>query len=273
MLRRYVTAAILLVFVAVGLLASGGCASQPTLIIATSEDYPPFSYRDDQGNLAGLDYQYGKLLCQELKVRCEWRSDAFAEVFNQTIQGQYDLVINSFTRTAVREALVLFSDPYYKSYGQFVRRAGDDADLSGAGTVVAVQSQTIYERYLNLPRFDLLTIVVYPNQEDAFRAVAQGQADLTIADDVLTDLAVNRSPFLWGGQVGDFERVGAPIVPAPGTPEFDALGAGEIGIILPKSNVELLPEVNRAIREINSGSVMAEISRGYFGRNILNTDW
>ncbi len=273
MVMRYDGAAIVLVFIVAGLLAFGGCASQPTLIIATSDDYPPFSYRDDQGNLAGLDYEYGNLLCQQLEARCEWRSGAFAGIFDKTVQGQYDLVINSFTRTAVREAQVLFSEPYYKSYGQFVRRAGDDADPSTAGAVAAVQSQTIYERYLNLPQFDHLTKIVYPSQEDAFRAVAHGEADLTIADDVLTDLAVNRSPFLWGGQVGDFERVGAPIVPAPGTPEFNALGAGEIGIIMPKSNAHLLPEVNRAIREINSGSVMAEISRGYFGRNILNSDW
>ena len=269
---RYVTAAVMLVFIVAGLLAFGRCSGQRTLIIATSEDYPPFSYRDDHGNPAGLDYEYGNLLCQQLEARCEWRSDAFAEIFDQTVQGQYDVVVNSFTRTAERETQVIFSDPYYKSYGQFVRRAGDDADPATAGTV-AVQSQTIYERYLNLPQFGHLTKTVHPTQEEAFRAVAEGQAALTIADDVLTDLAVNRSPFLGDGKIGDFERVGAPIVPVPGTPEFDALGAGEIGIILPKSNADLLPEVNRAIREINSGSAMAEISRGYFGRNILNSDW
>lgn len=273
MAMRYVGAAVLLIFIVSGLLAFGGCAGQRTLVIATSDDYPPFSYQDDQGNLAGLDYEYGNLVCQHLEARCEWRSDAFAEIFEQTVQGQYDLVVNSFTRTAEREAQVLFSDPYYKSYGQFVRRTGDDADLSSAGTVVAVQSQTIYERYLNLTQFDHLTKTIFPNQEDAFRAVAEGQADLTIADDVLTDLAVNRSPFLGGGALGDFERLGAPIVPAPGSPEFDALGAGEIGIILPMSKADLLPEINRAIREINSGGALAGISQGYFGRNILNSDW
>ena len=109
----------------------------------------------------------------------------------------------------------------------------------------------------------------FENQEDAFRAVAEGRADLTIADDVITDLAVNGSPFLGGGNLGEFERVGEPIVPVAGTPEFEALGAGEIGIIVPLENADLLPDINRAIAEINAGEAIAEISRGYFGRNIV----
>ncbi len=265
------TALIALVIVADGMLAAGDWRGDRTLVIATSIDYPPFSYVGADGGPAGFDYQYGKLLCQQLKAKCEWRTGPFETLSEGIAQGEFDVVINSLTRTEYRERLMHFSDPYYKSYGQFVRRAGSDASLDGPGRVkVAVQSETIYERYLNLPQFDGLEQHSFANQDDAFRAVAEGRADLTIADDVLTDLAVNQSPFLAGGQLGPFERVGERVVPRPGTPEAAALGSGEIGIVVPKSNVQLLPEINRAIREINAGRAIAQVSEGYFGRNIVN---
>ncbi len=238
------------------------------LVIATSTDYPPFSYLDDRGNPAGLDYEYGKLLCEKLRAECRWQTAPFETVLERTAQGDFDLVVNSFTRTEYREELVHFSDPYYLSYGQFTRRAGSDADPDSPA-VAAVQAATIYHRFLQMPGFDHLTVETYPSQEEAFRAVSDGRADLTIADDVLVDLAVNQSSYFVDGELGAFERVGSPIVPLPGTPEFDALGTGEIGIVVPKSNAHLLPEINRAIREINAGEEIARVSQGYFGRNIL----
>ena len=239
-----------------------------TLVIATSTDYPPFSYLDEQGQPAGFDYQYGNMLCEALGATCSWRTGPFEEVFERTRRGEFDLTVNSFTRTEYRERLVGFSAPYYRSYGQFVRLAGSQAELDETSTV-AVQSGTIYERYLETPELMHVATIAFENQEDAFRAVAEGKADLTIADDVITDLAVNGSPFLGDGKLGEFERVGEPIMPLEGTPEFEALGAGEIGVIVPLENVDLLADINRAIGEINRGGAMAEVSRGYFGRNIL----
>ena len=238
------------------------------LIIATSTDYPPFSYLDDAGSLAGFDYEYGKLLCQRMEARCRWESGPFEVILDRTARAEYDLAINSHTRTAYREQLVHFSDTYYHSFGQFVRRAGSDAEVE-PGRVVAVQAETIYEKFLGSPEFAQLQVNSFTNQEDAFRAVSEGRADLTIADDVITDLAISQSPFLAGGNLGPFQRVGDPIVPRPGTAEFEALGTGEIGIIVPMQNAHLLPEINRAIEEINAGEEMAEISRSYFGRNIM----
>ena len=265
-----VFAALLLSAVVLGviLLSPGSGGGDRTLIIATSTDYPPFSYTDAAGNPAGFDYQYGNMLCQALNARCQWRTLPFEQVFENTRLGEFDLAVNSFTRTEYRERLLLFSEPYYRSYGQFVRRAGSDAELDET-SLVAVQSETIYEKYLNSPELARIPTVSFKSQGDAFRAVAEGRADLTIADDVITDLAVNQSPFLGEGRLGPFERVGQPIVPTPGTPEFEVLGAGEIGIVVPNTNAHLLPEINRVIREINRSNAIAEVSREYFGRNIV----
>ena len=142
-------AGLLLSLIVMGALANS-CAlgGGKTLVIATSTDYPPFSYLDEHGKTAGFDFQYGNLLCEALDARCEWRTGPFEQVFQGARRGEYDLAVNSFTRTEFRERVVAFSDPYYRSYGQFVRRAGSGAELDET-SVVAVQSGTIYERYLN----------------------------------------------------------------------------------------------------------------------------
>ncbi|MDE2778265.1 MAG: transporter substrate-binding domain-containing protein [Chloroflexota bacterium] len=269
-LGRFATAVALLmaVVIIVFLLVPGQRSGGKTLIIATSVDYPPFSYEDERGQPAGFDYEYGTLLCQVLDAKCEWQTDAFEQVFDRTRRGEFDLAINSFTRTEFRERLVGFSDPYYRSYGQFIRRAGSGAELDES-SLVAVQSATIYERYLNSPGLAHIATISFENQVDAFQAVADARADLTIADDVITDLAINQSPFFGAGELGKFERVGEPVVPLPGTPEFDALGSGEIGIIVPLQNAGLLPAINRAIVEINGSGALAQVSRDYFGRDIL----
>ena len=269
MRKRIVLPAIIIMVVAVAAgwlftALSGG----EELIIATSTDYPPFSYVDDAGNLAGFDYEYGELLCQRMEARCQWQSAPFEFILDRTAKAEFDLAVNSHTRTPYREQLVRFSDPYYYSFGQFVKRAGSDAQVE-PGRVVAVQAETIYEKYLGSPGFAQLRVSSFPNQEDAFLAVSEGRADLTIADDVITYLAINRSPFLAGGKLGPFEPVEGRIIPEPGTAEFEALGTGEIGIIVPMQNAHLLPKINRAIKEINAGEEIAEISRGYFGRNIV----
>ena len=245
---RVVIPAAMLLLIAGGVGCSTGPGGQE-LIIATSTNYPPFSYVDAEGSLAGFDYQYGKLLCQRLEAKCEWRSNAFANILEQTARGDFDLAVNSHTRTAERERLVHFSEPYYYSFGQFVARAGSGAELE-AGRVVAVQAETIYEKYLRTPAFSHLEVVVFDSQDAAFRAVSEGRADLTIADDVLTDLAILQSPFFGGAGLAEFEPVGDRIIPRPGSVEFETLGAGEIGIIVPRENAHLLPEINEAIREI-----------------------
>ncbi len=258
----------MLLLAAVAMAGSLAClGGGETLIIATSNNYPPFSYTDTEGKPAGFDVDYGELLCRELDADCQWRTGPFDTILDGVARGEFHLAINSHTQTEYRETLVLFSDPYYHSFGQFVRKAGSGAEIATA-SIAATQSESIYERFLSTPAFSHLQVLSLPNQEEAFRAVADGRADLTVADDVLTDLAVNESPFLAEGTLGIFERVGERIIPTPGTPEFDALGAGRIGVILPMSQRELLPQVNQAIQRINAGDEIDQISRGYFGRNI-----
>ncbi len=241
---------------------------RPTLVMGTSADYAPFAYRDAAGNLAGFDYEYGQLLCAALDADCIWQDAYFEHIFEDTAAGIYDLVVNSFTRTPEREAVVDFSEPYYWSYGQFVRKAGSGAELDG-GSIVALERGAVYEGLLRIPAYQDWEALYVDGQEDAFVAVAEGRAGLTISDETLIDLVVNQSPYAYGDRLGDFERVGGPLIPPSGSAVDAVLGTGEIGIIMPKGRPELRAAVNAAIREVNAGAAVAAISEKYFGRNIV----
>ena len=241
------------------------------ITIATSTEYPPFGYTDDSGNLTGLDYTYGKLLCREMGASCEWKVMPFDKIIDAVAAGEADMSISSFTRTPNREQFVDFSNPYYYSFGQFTRLKGNEETELENGATVAVQSGTIYESYMNSPVFANvnLNIIVTQSQEEAFSMVGAGEADFTIADDVLVDLAVRNSPFFDTGTTKTFERYRDSIRPEPGTPAFDSLGAGEIGIIVAKHNQELLERINAAIPVTSAIPEAVTESEQYFGRNIF----
>ena len=241
------------------------------LVAATSMDYPPFGYLDEEGGPAGFDYQYGRLLCQWLEADCQWHPVPFEEAVAGTARGDFDLAVTSLTQTERQEQSVSFSDPYYHAYGQFIRLAGSGATPENAG-VIATHKNSLYERYLSAPVFEQAEVLALDTLEEILDAVSQRQADLAMVDDVIADLAANQSPFLPGDALGAFERAGGPVVPAPGSLELQYLGSGRIGIIVPKGNEYLLPDINRAIREINQGREIAEISQSYFGRNIVSRE-
>ncbi len=276
-MKQPVTALFLVVMLLAGLVLAGGCSESSaipagtTLVIATNMDYPPFGYLDEDGNLAGFDYQYGRLLCEEIEASCQWRWASFEEVVSGTSRGEYDLAVNSLTKTDSLEEMVSFSVPYYHAYGQFVRLSGSGAELDDAG-VVATHRDSLFEFYLSTEGFSHLEVLPLGSLEEIIKAVGTGEADLGMVDDVIADLIVSRSLFILDESMGDFEKVGGPIIPAPNSIELEHLGSGAIGIIVPKSNAHLLPDIDRAIKEINQGQAIAEISQRYFGRNIVNKD-
>lgn len=253
----------------------GGSDALPpgtTLIIATNNDYPPFGYLEEGGSIAGFDYEYGVLLCEELEVECVWRSAPFEETVEGVSKGQYDLAVNSLTQTEEQEASVSFSDPYYRAYAQLIRLSGSDADLSGSVTV-STHADSLFSFYLGIPEFEHVRVLEFGSLENIIAAVAKGHADLAMVDDVIADLLID-SPTRIPEELETavFERVGGPIIPTPGSVEEQHLGTGNIGVIVPKANEHLLPEINRAIRKVNGGETVADISKDYFGRNIVDAE-
>ena len=122
------------------------------------EDFPPFSYRDRNGALAGLAVAVGKALCSEAKVACAFRVRPFGQLAAALEAGEGDVVLAGLRPVPRHFARFDFTRPYLKALGRFaVRREAAIALPTGlalAGRRVGVVKGTVHDAWLTaaLPR-------------------------------------------------------------------------------------------------------------------------
>jgi polar amino acid transport system substrate-binding protein len=154
------------------------------LNLAVKDNLRPLGFRDNQGNLQGLEIDLAKRLASDLlgkadavKLQPVANSDRLPVVFNQ----QVDLAVAGVTATASRSRLVSFSVPYYYDGAGIVTKNTSIQELKDVGNrkiAVLNHSSTIsYLKYFT-PSAQLVAVNSYGqgwekienNQVDGFAA-------------------------------------------------------------------------------------------------------
>ncbi len=156
----------------------------PEILVGYDPAWIPFSYRDADGHLAGLDADILRELGRRLSVRLTPRhARDWAEAYALALAGEVQ-VLTSTARTPEREPHFLFTRPYASFPLAIVARPGDDnirelADLSDR-RVAAVRN---YATTLTLRRdHPEIELVECDSIAEAFRLVAAGRADAVVTN-------------------------------------------------------------------------------------------
>jgi len=88
------------------------CSRSTALIIGTDATYPPFEFKDEHGELAGVSIEMGKALAASLGRPVEFRNIAFDGLIMALQTRHVDLIISSVTANDERRKSIDFSDPY-----------------------------------------------------------------------------------------------------------------------------------------------------------------
>lgn len=56
------------------------CARAETMAIATTGDYEPFNFINDDGEVEGLEREIGDELCERADLECEWVQNDWEEM-------------------------------------------------------------------------------------------------------------------------------------------------------------------------------------------------
>ncbi len=108
--------------------------TQTVIRFATSRDYPPFNYLDEEGLLTGFNIDLARAICQELDVTCDFQERRWEELIPALKNGEADAAIASIAVTTQTVGQVNFSDPYYFTPARFVAvRSTGKVDMSPAG--------------------------------------------------------------------------------------------------------------------------------------------
>ncbi|MEO0391786.1 MAG: ABC transporter substrate-binding protein [Pseudomonadota bacterium] len=244
---------------------TGEAMARDKIVIATEGAYPPFNMTDTAGNLIGFDVEIANALCAYMKVECEIVAQDWDGIIPALLANKYDAIVASMSITEERKKRVAFSDKYYQTPARFVVADGalGDFDVDGMadamdGKVVGVQSSTIHANFLEDNLADQVEIRYYDTQEQANLDLAAGRVDALLADSIVLDESLLKTPEGQGyGFVG----------PALDGKTWAGFGEG-VGIAVRKEDQDLVEMFNKAIQGIRENGDYLNIQQKYFDFDI-----
>lgn len=153
----------------------------------TESDYPPFNFIGPDGNPAGFNVDFARLLCEEIKISCTIQMRRFETLLESLRVGRGDAIIASVAMTPELRQRLDFTDAYYRTPARFV--ALKDAAIAQMrpeyveGKKIGVVQNTSHEAFLK-QQFTDAEIRSYATSADARTALRRGEVDLIFGDAV-----------------------------------------------------------------------------------------
>ena len=215
------------------------------IVFATESQYAPFAFKDDKGNIIGLEPVFMKAIANDLGVELEIMDISFDAVIPAVQSGAADVGIAGLSPTAERKKSVDMTDPYTGGAQCMVVKAEDvdkyntAADLKGL--LIACQKgalqQTIGEQQFAESELKLL-----PKVPNCVQELKAGNCAAVLMDDTSAQQYVKNNPDLAISKV--------PV-------EIDPAELGSAAAVL-KGNTDLLNFLNEEIKKYSeSGDLNA----------------
>lgn len=239
-----------------GFSLSGVQAAEKVLKIGIEAAYPPFAYKQSDGELAGFDYDIGNALCAQMQVQCKWVEQEYDGLIPSLKVRKVDAILASLSITDERRKAVDFTHPYYRSAARLVMKRGAVVgdDLSGLqGKRIGVQRASIHDRFASAELQDKgVEVVRYGSQNEVYLDLQAGRLDGTLADDVILDQTFLKTP------IGEsFAFVGPKLT----DPKY--FGDG-IGIAVRKGDEALSGQFDQALEQLRANGTYQAINARYF---------
>lgn len=227
--------------------------SAERLRVATEGAYPPFSFINEQSQLAGFDVDITQELCRRLEKDCEIIIVPWNELLPGLAARRYAMIVASMAKTPEREQQAEFTDAYYRTRNVFIGRR--DAGMTqvnpetARSKILATQAGTTYADYLQ-KHYPAATLKFTATITDAFAALVRGEVALVLADN-LSAFEFLRSS---AGQELDF--IGPPLaINETSEPAY---------IQVRKGDLALRDAINAALRKLWLDGTYHKINARYF---------
>lgn len=217
--------------------------------------YPPFSYVEPSGELAGFDIDIAKALGKAMGAEITLVAQDWDGIIPALLAKKYDAIIASMSITEERKKKVAFSNKYYNTPAKFVCKKGAIDSFSREaikGKSVGVQRATIHDKYLTDNYGKDVKVKRYGTQDEAYLDIVAGRIDMLLADSIaLSD------GFLKKEEGKDYQFVG----PDLSDPKWFGNGAG---VAIRKEDKDLAALFSKAIDTIRADGTYKAIQDKYF---------
>jgi len=222
------------------------------LLVATTGDYRPLSYRERNGDYWGFGIEMAERIARHMGVGVEFVQTSWPTLTADVLAEPqaFDLAIGGITITEARKASMLMSEGYLANGKTILCRAEDAgkyrslADIDKPEVRVMVNPGGLNQKFAN-ERLTHATIMVYDRNEEIPNQVAEGKADMMITE-------ITEAPWY----VQNDTRLAAPLLSQPFT-------HGEIGVLMRKGQADLLDLVNAVIARMKSDGSLRRLHEKY----------
>lgn len=194
--------------------------------VATDASYPPNEFfGPDNKTIIGMDIDLGKAIGDELGVKFEFSNLSFDSIL-PALGNRFDISMSSFTDNKDREKTFDMVD-YFTAGTSFFAPSdstlnpSSPADLCGK-TVAVEKGTTQLDDVTAQKKKCKLTILAFPDQNQANLAVTSGRADVSMSDSPVAAYIADKS----GGKlklVGSAYATAPYGIPVPKTPTYAGL--------------------------------------------------
>lgn len=222
---------------------SGCGGSKDKLVMGTNAAFPPYEFKDDSGNIVGIDAEVAKLIADKLGMELEIKDMDFDGIIAAVQGGSIDIGMAGMTVTDERKKSVDFSDTYAKGIQVII--VNEDSTIKSADDLknkkIGVQASTTGDIYAT-DDFGESNIKRYKTGAAAVAALTSKVVDAVIIDNEPAKEFVNANK---------------------GTKILEASYADEdYAIAVSKDKKDLLEKINKALNELkDDGSVQKIVDK------------
>jgi cystine transport system substrate-binding protein len=195
-----------------------------TLKVAMEGVYPPFNFKEKNGELAGYDVDVARLVADKLGVKLEFVTSEWASILAGLASNKYDVIISQVGINPKREQVFDFSTPYIYSSPMLILRKDDKNNWTALeqlkGKRVGAGQGSVYE--MQAKAVPGIEVKGYPASAETLQDLALGRIDAALNDSLIAAymLKTTKLPIKAGARVGATERMGIPF--QKGNPQFKA---------------------------------------------------
>lgn len=223
------------------------------LTLGLDDQLPPMGFLDESGKVVGFDIDVAEKVCEKLGVKLETQAINWDAKQMELDTKSIDCIWNGLSWSEDRAAAMSLSDPYLKNHMVLVVPEGSSYETVDdlAGKTISLQSgSTAQEAYDADERLSGKTKMVgMENNMLCLIDVESGASDAALMDETVANYLIETG----GKKLRIME---------------DFLYAEDYIIGFRKDDLALTDAVNKALNELATDGVLAEISTKWFGSDI-----
>jgi cystine transport system substrate-binding protein len=194
------------------------------LKVALEGTYPPFDYRNSDGQLEGFDVDVAKAVAARLGVKPQFVTTEWSGILAGLQAGKFDVIVNQVAITPARQQVLDFSQPYVYSAAQLLQRENDSRAFKSLSDLKSLKMGVVLgSNYAELVKtVPAINAQTYPGEAEILRDLSTGRLDAAVNDRLMVPYLIKTShlPLRASGVIpGADTKMGIPF--RKGNPKFE----------------------------------------------------